>query len=273
MKQLNAANDAKKQIQEKKKKYIRDNETLKKQIIEFINQISKRINVSHQQLKDKNDALKKEKDILADLLLAKEMEVNSSFSVEKYNLKTPSNKSCGFYLKKSDFVSIYTTSPSNLNKYVEYNTINNRYNYCFNIDAENNNVIYSNVRNDAYCYNNIDKTTNIKYAIQFNILVNNGSLIECLSKFIDNGIQTSILSILIDNNEYKITINLLNKKNKCIIYLKNLDLNNSIQSHLNNTNIGKITYLGKDMDLNKKYSYGQLYYSNSQSYDCIVLNN
>ena len=273
MTQLNAANDAKKQIQEKKKKYIRYNEILKKQIIESINQISKRINVSHQQLKDKNDALKKEKDILADLLLAKEMEVNSSFSVEKYNLKTPSKKSCGFYLKKSDFVSIYTTSPSNLNKYVEYNTINNRYNYCFNIDAENNNVIYSNVKNDAYCYNNIDKTTNIKYAIQFNILVNNGSLIECLSKFIDNGIQTSILSILIDNNEYKITINLLNKKNQCIIYLKNLDLNNSIQSHLNNTNIGKITYLGKDMDLNKKYSYGQLYYSNSQSYDCIVLNN
>ena len=121
MTQLNAANDAKKQIQEKKKKYIRYNETLKKQIIESINQISKRINVSHQQLKDKNDALKKEKDILADLLLAKEMEVNSSFSVEKYNLKTPSKKSCSFYFKKSDYQSIYTTSTSNVNKYIEYN--------------------------------------------------------------------------------------------------------------------------------------------------------
>jgi hypothetical protein len=273
MTQLNAANDAKKKIQEKKQKYIQDNETLKKQLISSIQEINKNINDSDQQLKDKNDALNKEKDILADLLLAKEMEVNSSFSVEKYNLKTPSKKSCSFYFKKSDYQSIYTTSTSNLNKYIEYNTINNRYNFCFNIDNENNNVIYSNLKNDAYCYNNIDKTTNIKYAIQFNILVNNGSLIECLSKFIDNGIQTSILSILIDNNEYTIKIYLLNKKNQCIIYLKYLDLNNSIQSHFTTTNIDKIIYLDKEMDLNKKYSYGQLYYSSTQFYDCIVLNN
>lgn len=271
--QLNSANDAKKQIQEKKQKYIEDNETLKKQLIDSINEINKSIIDSEQQLKDKNETLKKEKEIYSDLLLAKEMEVNSSFSVEKYNLKTPSNKSCGFYLKKSDYTCIYSTSTSDMNKHIEYNIINNRYNYCFNIDNENNNVIYSNVKNDAYCYNSIDKTTNIKYAIQFNIVVNNSSLIECLSKFIDNGIQRSILSIVIDNNEYTIKIYLLNKKNQCIIYLKNLDLNNSIQSHLTNTNIDKIIYLDKEMELNKKYSYGQLYYSSTQFYDCIVLNN
>lgn len=273
MTKLDSANNEKKKIQEKKTEYIRQNDEKKKNIKEKIQEFNNALKEGDQMLKDNNDALKKEKDILADLLLAKEMEVNSSFSVEKYNLKTPSNKSCSFYFKTSDYQSIYTTTTSNSNKYIEYNTINNRYNYCFNIDNENNNVIYSNVKNYAYSYNSVDKTTNIKYAIQFNIIVKNSSLIECLSKFIDNGIQRSILSIVIDSKEYTIKIYLLNKKNQCIITLNNLNLNDSIQSHLISTNIDKIIYLDKEMDLNKKYSYGELYYSSTQFYDCIVLNN
>lgn len=220
------------------------------------------------QLDSKKTSLNNINTEISKLEIAKKVQ-KDNFYLEEYKPKS-STQNCSFYFNTNSFNCIYSVLPNVINFYIEINIILNDSNFCFNTDG---NILYSKIENTIYSYNTIDNNTKKKYPVQFNIIVNNSSLVDCLLKFIENGINTSRLIINVDSEKNIIKLSTLNKQNNCMIYLKKTDLNISIQNNLDNANIIKILYLDKKMDLNKKYSYGRLIYTGSNIYDCIVLNN
>lgn len=210
---------------------------------------------------------------LGELEYAREMEKNNNFYTENYKLTNGSVQSCGFYFTTNNFNCIYSITTTDVNQYVEYNIIKNKKKFCFNIDENNKNILYSIVNNQPIQFNVINKYTNNKYSVLFDITVKNTHFIHCLIKFMENCYKNN--NLFFDLNSQMNIINLDISNKKCTIQLKNLNIHSeksTILSNININNINKIIYLDKEIDLNKNYSYGQLYYSPIQYYDCIIMN-
>lgn len=210
---------------------------------------------------------------LGELEYAREMEKSNNFYTENYKVTTPSVQSCGFYFTTNNFDCIYSITTTDVNQFVEYNIIKNKKKFCFNIDENNKNILYSIVNNQPIQFNVINKYTNNKYSILFDITVKNTHFIHCLTKFMENCYKNNNLTFDLNSQMNIINLHISNKK--CTIQLKNLNIHSeksTILSNININNINKIIYLDKEIDLNKNYSYGQLYYSPIQYYDCIVMN-
>jgi predicted nucleic acid-binding Zn-ribbon protein len=241
-----------------------------------LDEITKKINDYKKtvDLKKLEEELKVAQTVVTDLEYAREMEKTKYFYTENYQLTAGSIQSCGFYFNSNNFKCLYSIITNDMNQYVEYNVIKNRKLYCFNIDENNKNILYSIVNNQLIHYIAIDKNTNNKYILRFNISLKNTHFINCLTKFMENSYKNNVLAFNLNSQTNTIELDIFNKK--CILQLKNLNIHRTESSILSNTNINninKIIYLDKEIDLNKKYSYGQLYYSPTQSYDCIVMNN
>lgn len=184
-------------------------------------------------------------------------------AVQPYTLSPGSSKTCGFYFKTNTFDSLYSNNSTN--QYIESGILNNSYNYCFNVDA--NNTLYSIINIDAKSYTLKDTNYQVKFYVK-----KKGDFIDCFSDFINNCNAISSINYEVDSALKTITIPLAN--NKCIINLKtynNVSDVSTIASNVTSSNVEKVTYL-KTVDLTKKYTYGQLYYTESSYYDCIVMN-
>ena len=194
---------------------------------------------------------------------------NEMISNEKYQIVQGTIKACGFYFKTNIFNSIY--SNITINRFVENAIINNSYGYCFNIDTNNN--LYSIINNDTMSYNyKID--VNTKYLINFKIIKNNDSFINCLKEFIQNCNKVSSITYEIDSKNNTVTLSMIND-NKIIVYLttfQDFDEKSTVESIITSNNVNQIKYIDIKIDLTKKYTYGQLYYTNTNYYDCIVMN-
>jgi len=234
------------------------------------NDYNSALSVSNTKTAEKNKADSNYNTILE--IITKKYGDNTKYiNVEKYTLTIGSTQSCGFYFKITNFNCIYSNINKNVSKYIEDYIINNDYNYCFNVD--NSNKLYSIINNDPILYSLTDTNTKEKYPIQFKLL-EMGHFVDCLLKFIQNCIKISTLKFELDSKNKTMKLYILDKT--CIIYFNNFDIyseNSNIESNIKKNNIQKITYLGKEIDLNKNYKYGQLYYTISQYYDCIVINN
>ena len=216
---------------------------------------------------DVNDAIKQKQDNDKAEFLALE-ELKKNMIIEKYVLSQGAIKTCGFYFKTNVFNPIFSNNSSNL--YVENYILNSPYGYCFNID--NNNNLYS-INNDAYSYTTNDINTNIKYQVNFRTIINNSDFANCFLRLLKNGEQLYRITYDVDSNTKTIKITIL--KNIYIIYLDNFynyPETSTIESNITSNNIKKVTYLDKQYDLGKRYTYGQLYYTNTEYYDCIVMN-
>jgi len=190
-------------------------------------------------------------------------EQNNKLAVQPYALSPGSSKTCGFYFKTNTFDSLYSNNSTN--QYIESGILNNSYNYCFNIDT--NNTLYSIINIDTKSYTLKDTNYQVKFYVK-----KKGDFIDCFSDFINNCNAISSINYEVDSALKTITIPLAN--NKCIINLKtynNVSDVSTIASNVTSSNVEKVTYL-KTVDLTKKYTYGQLYYTESSYYDCIVMN-
>lgn len=186
---------------------------------------------------------------------------------------TNSTMKCGFYFKKNGFNSLYANV--SIDKGIEDNIINNANTYCFNIDENNSNVLYSIVNNAPYMftYTDIQITPNKNYQIKFNKIKANTDFLSCLIQFLNdcNNIGSTSYYFDFENNVIKCYMTNSNSS-VCSIFFKEIDLDESstIESNIKMENIIKIEYLDNKIDLLKKYTYGQLYY-NTNYYNCIVM--
>ena len=231
-----------------------------------INVLTKEITNLQKQLDTKNTSVNKVNDKISKLENSKRMQ-KDNFSLDEYKPKV-STSDCSFYFNTNSYNCIYSVLTNDINIYVETNIILNESNSCFNTDG---NVLYSNIDNTIYSFNTINNVGK-KYSVLFNIIINNSTFIICLLKFIENSFNTSSIIINVDSDKNTVKLSSLDKQNNCIIYLKKTNLNISVQNNLDHANIKKIVYLDKEIDLNKKYTYGRLSHSGNHYYDCIVLN-
>jgi len=209
----------------------------------------------------------------ADAKVKAEADANKKIvSNEPYT--TNSTIKCGFYFKKIGFNSLYANVT--IDKGIEDNIINNNYNYCFNID-ENNNVLYSIVSNAPYIftYTDIQITPNKNYQIKFNKIKANTDFLSCFIQFLNDCDNIGSTSYYFDFENNVIKCYMTNYiSSVCSIYFKqiNVDESSTIESNIKMDNIERIEYLDNkiDFDVSKKYTYGKLYY-NTNYYNCIVM--
>ena len=180
------------------------------------------------------------------------------------------NTSSGFYFKKSDFNCIY--SHTIINIHIEYAILKNANNYTFYNDANNDNKLYSSSSNGKYLYKYKISDNNYNY-VKFHTS-NSGNFINCLLKFINECDKIGSLIYQVDTVKNIITIVSITG-NKIEIYINNYndEDENTIKTNINTNNIIKIINDGIQIDMNKTYTNGKLYYTGTDYFNCIVINN
>ena len=190
-------------------------------------------------------------------------------AIKYYNVGAGCSISCGFYFKNNNFSALVVTKENNNpDNYIE-NTLFNSIN-CFNYDKCNSNTLYSLVGNTVYSYKYTDKFNNV-FQVTFNDLMNSNFL-NCLKQLVTICTYIEFSLDIVD----KLLIIHLSNTRKLKIKLLNVDTDTNIRSNLIVNNIDKMTYVINeltyyDIDLTKSYILGQIIYTATDFYYCILI--